>query len=109
MKFALKKYIPIILLGITLLVATIYLDGLIRANLNKVEGLQGNTLNSLENLPTWFVYLILLMILFIILAQVLYPWFVAATAVNKGFSTANHWINSAYATPRPTPTRSSSS
>lgn len=66
----------------------------------------GNTVNTLLNLPSWLVYVIIGMILLLTLFSTIYPWVIGFKTAGQGISTASNlgtkWINAAY--PKPTRT-----
>ena len=72
---------------------------------NSIENFENNTLDTLQNLPSWLIILIIIILLLAILLQNIMPWVVGGTAISAGASTAGRWINAAYQKPANTLTR----
>ncbi len=66
---------------------------------NSIENFENNTLDTFKNLPSWLIYMIIVIILLAILLQNIMPWIVGGTAISAGASTAGRWINAAYQKP----------
>jgi len=92
------------------LIIILILVAIIFYNINTLENFQGNTLKTLENLPSWIIYLAIIIGMIIALGTLvakIYPYVLGIGVAREGISTAGNvgrkWINAAYAKPAPTP------
>jgi hypothetical protein len=70
-------------------------------SINTLENFQGNTINTVLNLPTWMVYIIIIFIMLLAVGTLivqLYPYIL-------GVSVAKHGINAYFGSKNPTTTR----
>jgi hypothetical protein len=72
---------------------------------NSIENFQNNTLDTFANLPSWLIYMIIVILLLAIFLHNILPWIIGAKAIAAGASTANTWIKAAHQRPPNTLTR----